>query len=54
MLTIGQWQEIVEELDELADIRAYDEAKSHPQRGGCRGRGIPEGRYQVGPIPSSK
>lgn len=31
VLTIGQWQQIVEELHELADIRAYDEAKSHPQ-----------------------
>jgi hypothetical protein len=31
VLTIEQWQQIVEELHELADIRAYDEAKSQPQ-----------------------
>ena len=31
VLTIEQWQRIVEELHELADIRAYDVATSHPQ-----------------------
>lgn len=32
VLTIQQWQQIVEELHELADIRAYDEAKSCQQK----------------------
>jgi hypothetical protein len=31
VLPIEQWRQIVEELDELADIRAYDEARSHAQ-----------------------
>jgi hypothetical protein len=31
VLSIEQWNQIVEELHELADIRAYDEAKSCPQ-----------------------
>ena len=31
VLPIGDWERIVEELEELDDIRAYDEAKSGPQ-----------------------
>lgn len=31
ILPLADWQRIVEELDELDDIRAYDEAKSGPQ-----------------------
>jgi hypothetical protein len=35
VLTIGEWRRIVAELDELADIRAYDEATAH------RGESVP-------------
>jgi len=28
---MAEWERIVEELEELDDIRAYDEAKSDPQ-----------------------
>ena len=28
VLTLEQWQQVSEELEELADIRAYDEAKA--------------------------
>ena len=31
ILPLADWQRIVEDLDELDDIRAYDEAKSGPQ-----------------------
>jgi hypothetical protein len=31
ILSIEDWERIVEELEELDDIRAYDEAKSGPQ-----------------------
>ena len=31
VLSIGQWQHILEELEELEDLRAYDEAKSGDQ-----------------------
>ncbi len=31
VLTIEQWREILAELEELDDIRAYDEARSVPQ-----------------------
>ena len=31
VLSLEEWQRIVEELEELDEIRAYDEAKSGPQ-----------------------
>jgi hypothetical protein len=31
VLSIGQWQHILEELEELEDLRAYDEAESGDQ-----------------------
>jgi len=31
LLPVAEWERIVEELDELDDIRAYDEAKAGPQ-----------------------
>lgn len=31
VLSVKEWRRIVEELEELDDIRAYDEAKSGPQ-----------------------
>ena len=31
LLTIKEWNDIVEALEELDDIRAYDAAKSGPQ-----------------------
>jgi PHD/YefM family antitoxin component YafN of YafNO toxin-antitoxin module len=31
ILPVAEWERIVEELDELDDIRAYDEAKAGPQ-----------------------
>jgi len=31
ILPMAEWERIVEELDELEDIRAYDEAKAGPQ-----------------------
>ena len=31
LLPLAEWQRIVEELEELDDIRAYDEAKAGPQ-----------------------
>jgi hypothetical protein len=31
LLPLPEWERIVEELDELDDIRAYDEAKAGPQ-----------------------
>lgn len=30
VLPLAAWQRIKEELEELNDIRAYDEAKAHP------------------------
>jgi len=30
VLSVSEWQQIKEELKELDDIRAYDEAKRHP------------------------
>ena len=30
VLSLAEWQQIKEELEELDDIRAYDEAKRHP------------------------
>lgn len=30
VLPLAEWQQIKEELEELDDIRAYDEAKRHP------------------------
>ena len=30
VLPLGEWQQILEELEELEDIRAFDEAKSRP------------------------
>nr|VFJ43827.1 MAG: hypothetical protein BECKDK2373B_GA0170837_100667 [Candidatus Kentron sp. DK]VFJ63068.1 MAG: hypothetical protein BECKDK2373C_GA0170839_11038 [Candidatus Kentron sp. DK] len=48
LLPIGEWEEIVLELKELADIRAYDEAKrideesiSFEQAGASKDRRIP-------------
>jgi len=31
MLPIAEWERILDELEELDDIRAYDAAKSGPQ-----------------------
>jgi PHD/YefM family antitoxin component YafN of YafNO toxin-antitoxin module len=31
LLPVAEWEQIMEELDELDDIRAYDEAKTIPQ-----------------------
>jgi PHD/YefM family antitoxin component YafN of YafNO toxin-antitoxin module len=31
ILPVAEWEHIVEQLDELDDIRAYDEAKAGPQ-----------------------
>jgi len=31
MLSIDDWEKVVEALEELEDIRAYDDAKSGPQ-----------------------
>jgi len=31
LLPVSEWAHIVEELEELDDIRAFDEAKSGPQ-----------------------
>lgn len=31
LLPLAEWERIVEELEELDDIRAYDEAKAGPQ-----------------------
>ena len=31
LLSLAEWQQIVEELEELDDIRAYDEAKAGSQ-----------------------
>lgn len=31
LLPVSEWEQVVEELDELDDIRAFDEAKSGPQ-----------------------
>jgi hypothetical protein len=31
VLTIDQWREILEKLEELEDIQAYDSAKTEPQ-----------------------
>ena len=30
MLPFAEWQQVVEELEELEDIRSFDEAKSQP------------------------
>ena len=30
VLPLAEWQQLKEELEELDDIRAYDEAKRHP------------------------
>jgi hypothetical protein len=31
VLPIAEWERILEELEELEDVRAYDAAKSEPQ-----------------------
>lgn len=31
LLSIEEWEQVVEELEELDDIRAYDAAKTGPQ-----------------------
>lgn len=31
LLSVSEWEQVVEELDELDDIRSFDEAKSGPQ-----------------------
>ena len=31
LLPVDEWEQIVQELEELDDIRAYDDAKSGPQ-----------------------
>jgi len=30
MLPFSEWQQVMKELEELDDIRSFDEAKSHP------------------------
>jgi hypothetical protein len=30
VVPIGEWKQILESLEELDDIRSYDEAKKHP------------------------
>jgi len=30
VLSISEWEQILDALEELDDIRAYDEAKEHP------------------------
>ncbi len=30
VISVSEWQEIIDELEELEDIRAYDEAKAKP------------------------
>jgi len=30
VLPVAEWQQLMEELEELEDIRAYDEAKAQP------------------------
>ena len=32
VLPLAEWEQIKEELEELDDIRAYDEAKRHPSK----------------------
>ncbi len=32
MLPISEWEQILEELEELDDIRAYDKAKSNNEK----------------------
>jgi PHD/YefM family antitoxin component YafN of YafNO toxin-antitoxin module len=49
ILPVTEWEQIVEELDELDDIRAYDEAKAGPQDAvgfDEAVRGIEEGRAE--------
>lgn len=31
LLPVAEWERVLEELEELDDIRAYDEAKAGPQ-----------------------
>jgi len=31
LLPISEWEQVMEELEELDDIRAYDKAKASPQ-----------------------
>lgn len=31
LLPVAEWEQVVEDLEELDDIRAYDQAKSGPQ-----------------------
>jgi PHD/YefM family antitoxin component YafN of YafNO toxin-antitoxin module len=31
IISLAEWRQIIEELEELDDIRAYDEAKAGPQ-----------------------
>jgi PHD/YefM family antitoxin component YafN of YafNO toxin-antitoxin module len=31
LLSLSEWEQILEELEDLDDIRAYDEAKQGPQ-----------------------
>ena len=31
LVTLAEWEHIIEDLEELNDIRAYDEAKAGPQ-----------------------
>ena len=31
LLSLSEWQEVIEELEELDDIRAYDRARSEDQ-----------------------
>jgi hypothetical protein len=31
LLPVGEWQQVVEDLEELDDIRAYDQAKAGSQ-----------------------
>ncbi len=31
IVSLDQWQQVMEELEELEDIRAYDKAKAEPE-----------------------
>ena len=42
VVPVQEWERIVEELEELDDIRAYDEAKSGPQETICFDQAVRE------------
>ena len=42
LLPVSEWEQIVEALDELDDIRTYDEAKAGPQEAVDFGQAVRE------------